>query len=285
MQLLSLLHFLLVHTSPGMTSNPGEGLSWDAFCKEYEQRVEPFTSQFAEELIAGLPNAKAKGKLLDVGCGTGTVALLTDGWDVAVTDVSCQMVQRTLERCDNVMDSAIVDGMDLPLRWSNSFDVAMANFSVIFFPQPLKGLKEIHRCLVSSGMVGITAWGDASETPAFHVFPYVLLENHPELVDSNRPKRITGSRKVLQKLLEDSGFVDVRVHKVVKTLVVKNASDYYDRFAKASPPTAATIAKMTKNARSEFKKRIMEVATERGSRDDGSIALNSTAYIAYGRKP
>ena len=64
--------------SPSAT-NDASSLSWDAFTLEYEARVEPFTSQFAlemiRELFGGDPPMAAKEtqrrKLLDVGCGTG----------------------------------------------------------------------------------------------------------------------------------------------------------------------------------------------------------------------
>ena len=98
--------------------------------------------------------------------------------------------------------------------------------------------------------------------------------------------RITGSVEVLTKLLEGAGFVDIRVDgPVFKTLIVKSPSEYYDRFALTSPPTAAIIANMETSARSEFRQRVMESARARGGRKDGSIALDSGAYIAYGRKP
>lgn len=308
MQLLFLLNLLLLPPSPGllfphynsMTSSnlSASPSSWDAFCLEYEKRVEPFTSQFAEEMIARLSGheSKTKQKLLDVGCGTGAVALLgiSQGWDVAVTDVSEAMVERTRERISaqlpeksKLIDNQIVDGRNLPDRWSSSFDLAMANFSVIFFPQPVDGLKEIFRCLVpGTGRVAFTAWGSPSETPAFCVFKDVLLEMHPELVDGNRPKRITGSVQVLEDLLKEAGFVDVTVEgPIFKTLVVKNASEYYNRFALTSPPTAATLEKMDLETRQAFRKRVMDVAIARGGREDGSIALDSGAFIAYGRKP
>jgi SAM-dependent methyltransferase len=249
-------------------------------------------------------------KLLDVGCGTGAATLLalSHGFDVVATDLSEAMVERTKERAfaeiragdtatehrsqsksqlETMSDSAVAMGQDLPSCWSGSFDLAVANFSVIFFPQPVLGLREIFRCLVpGTGIASLTAWGDASETPAFRVFPDVVSEVFPELVDNGKPKRITGSVEVLTKLLEEAGFVDVRVEgPVFKTLTVKSPSEYYDRFALTSPPTAAMIAKMGTSTRSEFRKRIMEVATARGGRGDGSIALNSGAYIAYGRKP
>jgi len=314
--------------------------SWDAFAEEYEKRVEPFTSKFAEEMLKPLLTGKNDNdkekvssceialelaaqqqqdassehrrlKLLDVGCGTGAATLLalSHGVDVVATDISEAMVERTKDRSfaairagDNsattehraqsksqleaMSDSAVAMGQDLPSCWSGSFDLAVANFSVIFFPQPVLGLREIFRCLVpGTGIASLTAWSDASETPAFRVFPDVVSEILPELI-TGKPKRITGSVEVLTNLLEEAGFVDVKVEgPVFKTLTVKSPSEYFDRFALTSPPTAAMIAKMEANTRSKFRKRVMEVATARGGREDGSIALDSGAYIAYGRKP
>ena len=321
--------------------NEYEGSSWDAFAEEYEKRVEPFTSKFAEEMLHLILSGKNDNenkkvyscesalepaaqeehdasserrrlKLLDVGCGTGAATLLalSQGVDVVATDVSEAMVERTKERSfaairsrDNtattehrsqsksqleaMSDSAVATGQDLPSCWSGSFDLAVANFSVIFFPQPVLGLKEIFRCLVpGTGIASLTAWGDASETPAFRVFPDVVSEVLPELIETGKPKRITGSVEVLTKILEEAGFVDVKVEgPVFKTLIVKSPSEYYDRFALTSPPTAAMIAKMEVETRSEFRKRVMEVAMARGGQEDGSTALDSGAYIAYGRKP
>mmetsp|Transcript_15975 Transcript_15975/g.24183 ORF Transcript_15975/g.24183 Transcript_15975/m.24183 type:complete len:270 (-) Transcript_15975:666-1475(-) len=266
-------------------SDNGEKLSWDVFANEYEKRVEPFTMKFAKEMMrpfvhdnsssssTAFDNCDRKNKqscrLLDVGCGTGAVSLLAVSLgfrQVTATDVSLTMVDRTRNRLNQFHNdkgecalddssSAIAftatasDGQSLPADWSNSFDVCLANFSVIFFPDPVAGSKEMLRCLVPhSGVAAITAWGDTTETPAFQVFPDVAREM---LLNSNRPKRITGSVASLEKLMTDAGFVDVSVvGPVSHTLKVDSPEDYYDRFAK----------------------------------EDGSIALNASAYIAYGRK-
>lgn len=273
---------------------------------EYQNRVEPFTSKFAEEMLNPLldtdntdGNKQRRHKLLDVGCGTGAVSLIavSKGLEVAVTDASEAMVERTKQRVEAATRGrdepgllhgcAVAQGQDLPSEWSDSFDLAVANFSVIFFPQPVAGLREMLRCLVpGTGIASLTAWGDASETPAFRVFPDVASRVVPELVDTGKPKRITGSVEALEGLMEEAGFVDVRVvGPVAKTLEVESPSDYYDRFALTSPPTAAMIARMGDAKRLAFREGVAEVARARGGRGDGSIALDSAAYIAYGRKP
>ncbi|KAL7547597.1 hypothetical protein ACHAWF_010912 [Thalassiosira exigua] len=306
----------LVHRA--MSSAPASNRpSWDAFedasAIEYENRVEPFTSQFAEEMISSLPDdglrqrrstpqAQCKRKrLLDVGCGTGATSLLglSRGFDVSWTDVSPAMVERTRQRvtseqgqattCDDDSRSRcrVADGQSLPAEWSGSFDVAVSNFSVIFFPDPTAGLKEMLRCLVpSTGVAAFSAWGDASETPAFRIFPDVAKEVVPDLVATGKPRRITGSVATLEALMEDAGFVDVVVSgPVTKTLVVSSPEEYYNRFALTSPPNMEMIASMDEETLAKFRTRIMETAIARGGRKDGSVAIDCSAYIAYGRRP
>mmetsp|Transcript_5087 Transcript_5087/g.10998 ORF Transcript_5087/g.10998 Transcript_5087/m.10998 type:complete len:347 (-) Transcript_5087:85-1125(-) len=284
---------------------PAPPPSWDGFAVEYERRVEPFTSLFAEEMFRPLTpdgastdrdgdRGRRRRRLLDVGCGTGAASLLalSMGFDVAAADVSPAMVERTKRRATeeggrDLFDSVAASGERLPPGWSDAFDVAVANFSVIFFPDPAAGLREMLRCLVpGTGTAALSAWGDVSETPAFRVFPDVALEVVPELVETGKPRRITGSAETLTKLMEKAGFEDVRVvGPVTRALEVANPGEYYDRFALTSPPNAAMIGKMDDATRGKFRSRIMAAATERGGREDGSVALNSSAYIVYGRRP
>mmetsp|Transcript_3676 Transcript_3676/g.7137 ORF Transcript_3676/g.7137 Transcript_3676/m.7137 type:complete len:404 (-) Transcript_3676:1731-2942(-) len=326
--------------------------SWDAYTVEYEKRVEPFTSQFAEVMMRPLlvesngdgdrilhvvpggsseqahtlsssSQKRRNGKptttrLLDVGCGTGATSLLalSNGLDVTATDVSSSMVDRTRNRAQeagydvaaaadtdrvycsppdadtctsNAVPSIRVlvrDGQSLPTEFSNTFDVAVANFSVIFFPNPVAGVKEMFRCLVPGGTASFTAWGNMDQTPAFRVFPDVAAELVPELVSTSKPKRIVGSTSTLTALMEEAGFVDIKVvGPVTKVLEVPSPEEYYNRFALTSPPTAEMISKMEDTMKITFRNRVMATAKARGGRDDGSIALNSSAFITYGRKP
>jgi len=339
---------------PRMKQKSNCSAEWDDFALEYEKRVEPFTAQFAQEMIRPFvavlerdPNADAPGRtrtsssssststaprsgsrtcssssssgdasrmmngggsrsVLDLGCGVGAVSLsllamsradhrfgTSSTCTVVATDASKSMAERTRQRIfevygkDAPFSALTADGQHLPDEWTNRFDIVLSNFAVIFFHSPFRGLTEMIRCLTpSTGVAAFTAWGSIDETPAFRVFPDVASELVPHLVAARKPKRITGSAAVLTSLMKQAGFVDVRVvGPITKTLEVGSAMDFYDRFALTSPPTAEMIDKMSDEMRKRFKDRVVEVARERGGRPDGSAALNSSAYIAYGRKP
>lgn len=274
--------------------------SWDDVTPEYERRVEPFTLTFVGDMLQPLkPIAATKGhrssSLLEIGCGTGGGALLASSLgfsSVTATDVSSFMVDRTRRRVAESGDRGkgiecvACDGQRLPPEWNCRFDVAIAAFSVIFFPDPLRGLQEMWRCLKPSGRVAMAAWGDKSETPAFQIFGDAASQVVPDLASKGKPKRITGSRDSLAVLLKDAGFTDVEVvGPVTHTLRVDSPEEYYLRFALTSPPNIDMISKMDAETAMRFKEKVEELAKIRGGQPDGSVAIISSAYIAYGSKP
>ena len=85
---------------------------WNEIAGDYEERVEPFTSQFVQPLLDAVGGAE---QLLDVACGTGAVAITAArrGDQVVATDYSERLVARLRERAgaDGVtIESAVADG-------------------------------------------------------------------------------------------------------------------------------------------------------------------------------
>eukprot|EP00977_Amphora_coffeiformis_P030098 scaffold44671_cov183-Amphora_coffeaeformis.AAC.3 len=290
--------------------------SWDSVAVQYETCVEPFTALFLEELLSHVDTLPRPCHLLDVGCGTGAVSLLAreKGFDVTATDFSVDMIERLRQRwkeqtqkncCPDqaeqasLVEAVAANGQDLPKHWTNRFHLAIGAFSVIFFSNVPKGLTEIYRCLLPNkqGRVALSAWGDASETPAFQVFPDAFRAVAPELMTGAEIRRITGSPAALKKLLEDAGFVDIYIEGPVwRTLRVASAEVYFDRFACGSPNTRTKIEKLAQLPSSSndcavdrvaaLKKKVMELAEARGGGyEDKSIQLPAAAYFAYGTKP
>uniref|UniRef100_A0A7S4IAP4 Methyltransferase type 11 domain-containing protein n=1 Tax=Odontella aurita TaxID=265563 RepID=A0A7S4IAP4_9STRA len=272
-------------------------LSWSEVTPEYERRVEPFTQLFANDVLTALKSKIAGSgtplELLDVGCGTGGGALLASSLGfspIAATDVSESMVERARRRAEGSgregIECLACDGQNLPSEWSGRFDCAVAIFSVIFFPDPARGLQEVLRCLKPSGRVAMAAWGDRSETPAFQIFRDAASQVVPDLAPKGKPRRITGSKESLSALLAEAGFEHIEViGPVTHTLLLDSPEEYYLRFALTSPPSIEMISKMDAKTAAAFKEKVEELAKIRGGQPDGSIALDSSAYFAYGSKP
>lgn len=100
-------------------------------------------------------------RLLDVGCGTGVMlerALARwPGVRAAGVDLSPEMLVRARERLGRRVWLARGDAGALPFA-PGSFDVAVSNSSLHFWPDPERGLREIARVLRPGGRLVVTDW-------------------------------------------------------------------------------------------------------------------------------
>ena len=119
-----------------------------------------------------LMNIQRDDFVLDIGCGGGMtikeIAKITTSGFVAGVDYSKIMVQQAL-KCN----AAAVRAMRVVIKYGNisklpfedeSFDKACAIESFHFWPDPIAGLKEVHRVLRPKGLVVITT-GWSKEMP------------------------------------------------------------------------------------------------------------------------
>ena len=120
-------------------------------------------SQWTVELM----NIQPDDSVLDIGCGGGVaikeIAKIAASGFVAGVDYSDIMVRQALRHnaaAVGAMRVAIKNGSisNLPFK-DESFDKACAIESFNFWPDPIAGLKEVHRVLRPKGLVAIaTGW-------------------------------------------------------------------------------------------------------------------------------
>jgi ubiquinone/menaquinone biosynthesis C-methylase UbiE len=114
--------------------------------------------------------------ILDIGCGGGMtikeIARIAAGGFVAGVDYSEVMVRQALKRNAAAVGAervVIKEGNISNLPFADaSFDRACAIESFNYWPEPVAGLKEVHRVLKEGGLVAITtAWSTE-------------MDNHPK---------------------------------------------------------------------------------------------------------
>ena len=109
-------------------------------------------------------------RVLDVACGTGVLtreAAKRAGPTGAVTglDLSPEML-------------AVAARLSPALRWQQgsaqslpfadeSFDAVVSQFGLMFFPDPVAGLREMMRVLVPGGRLAVAVWGSLADTPVY----------------------------------------------------------------------------------------------------------------------
>ena len=101
-------------------------------------------------------------RVLDLGCGTGTVALMAaraGAVTLAVDPASRLLEVARAQTMDERLDIEFLSGeaASLPLP-DGAVDAVLSNFAVIFCPDPVAAAKEMVRVLAPNGRIIFTAW-------------------------------------------------------------------------------------------------------------------------------
>ena len=118
---------------------------------------ETVTALAAPELIK-FSGVHDGDRLLDVGCGTGVVALTAAqvGAKVSGSDLTPELIIRAKENAQisNLnIDFQVADVEDLPYK-DSEFDFVLSQFGHMFAPRPEVALKEMLRVLKPGGIIG-----------------------------------------------------------------------------------------------------------------------------------
>eukprot|EP00301_Raphidiophrys_heterophryoidea_P000931 c10463_g1_i1.p1 GENE.c10463_g1_i1~~c10463_g1_i1.p1 ORF type:complete len:364 (+),score=76.45 c10463_g1_i1:145-1092(+) len=152
---------------------------WGVGATEYEQtfssKFEYFAGQALDIFQRDLPQKHFEHlQILDVGCGTGAVAVALKSHPLGKRvdslrgiDFSAEMIELAKQKPKAGLGGSgasfeVMDGQNLTFH-DNTFHAATAMFSLIFFPDRIKGLSEIHRTLKPQGMAVVAGWGTTKE--------------------------------------------------------------------------------------------------------------------------
>lgn len=130
--------------------------TWSGFAA-----METFTAMAAPRLVR-FAKVQRGAKLLDVGCGTGVVALAAArvGAKVSGIDLTPELVARAKE-------NASLSGVEIPFQEGDvealpfedgAFDVVVSQFGHMFAPRPEVAVREMLRVLKPGGTIAFSTW-------------------------------------------------------------------------------------------------------------------------------
>ena len=101
-------------------------------------------------------------RVLDVGCGTGVVALTAarHGALVSGSDLTPELIDQAIENARIAqlnIDFQVADVEELPYQ-DNSFDFVLSQFGHMFSPRPAESTREMLRVLKPGGVIAFSTW-------------------------------------------------------------------------------------------------------------------------------
>ncbi|EGC36692.1 hypothetical protein DICPUDRAFT_31473 [Dictyostelium purpureum] len=251
-----------------------------------------FTSQFSVEALKLTTGDQPKSdnfKILDVATGTGTLSLFASSIfknaDIIASDFSPNMISilNQIIKEDGITNikTKVEDGMNMKDYNNDTFDYCYSMFGLIYFPDRVKGLKEMHRVLKPNGKVAIGSWRKD------HYFPVILSKTYEKLMGKplpiEQPIISLGDKDQFKKEMEEAGFKNVQIHLIDK--IPKDLKEYKDILSKGNPVIDDVLNIIPDDKKQQFEDLLVQVTEQTYPRkSDGTIELDSPCYIGLGTK-
>lgn len=139
--------------------------AYDEMANEYEKRI------WFDQNILGVKRhrkkllSKARGKILDVACGTGqNFAWFKPNTEIMAVDLSPNMIRVAKENASKLNLNTKFTVMDAEhLEFADeSFDTVVSTLSTCTFPNPTKALQEMKRVCRKDGLILLLEHGHSS---------------------------------------------------------------------------------------------------------------------------
>lgn len=143
-----------------------------------------FFEPFSNEMAHRIKDLKANS-ILEIACGTGRLTKFlplvtaTRSGSITATDLNPAMLEHAKRTVAwKNIDWQVVDAMELPYG-DSSFDVVVAQFGVMFYPDKQKAYKESYRVLVGNGSFIFSAWDSLRHNSIAQLTHDVITEFFP----------------------------------------------------------------------------------------------------------
>ncbi|MFF8233472.1 class I SAM-dependent methyltransferase [Streptomyces caelestis] len=212
------------------------GHAWDDLKGVLDEMFRPF-----EELLVEAVAAERAKHVLDVGCGTGGIALAVarrlgpEGRCVGI-DISEPMISIARECAgqEDVPASFVcADAQDHAFE-PGSFDAVISRFGVMFFNDPVRAFANLRRAVRDEGALRFVVWRDPAENPFMTTAQRAaapLLPDMPVRRPDEPGQFAFADPDKVRRILAESGWagIDIRPVDVVCTLPEKELVRYLTR--------------------------------------------------------
>lgn len=208
----------------------------------YDKYLGPlFFEDYSIDLARRL-NLPAQGALLEIAAGTGRASrhfrkFLPESVSIMITDLNEAMLdvaKLKLAKQVNVRFQS-ADATELPFP-NSSFDAIACQFGIMFFPDKQKAVDEIYRVLKPESNFLFSVWDSYAYNPLIKLVNDSLIQMFPENPPSflNVPLGYFDINEI-QRVLQKSGFTEIDIAILPRTIRMENAQDAPLGFIKGNP--------------------------------------------------
>lgn len=227
---------------------------WDKAASYYEPywqtQLEPAQSKLLD--MIGLRPGE---QVIDIAAGSGALtfriaASVEPGGSVFATDISDSMTDLArrfaLERKISNVQFEQMDAEALEVK-EGTYDVAICSLGLMYVPDPLQAIKEMHRVLKSGGRAVAAVWGQRNRCGWAEIFPIVERRVKSEVCPLFFQ---LGSGLSMQNTFQHAGFCSLETQRMSTQLHYTSAEEACGA-AFAGGPVALAYSRFDEKMRTE----------------------------------
>ena len=190
--------------------NGAAGIGWAKAQAVLDTMFQPFADLLAEQAVAD-----SAARVLDIGCGAGTVSLavagrLGAGGRCTGIDISAPLIALARARAAGI-DFVCADAQSHDFAPA-CFDLLVSRFGVSFFADPVRAFANLHRAAKKGAALKALTWRGAGENPFMTAAEEAVapLMPAPRAPDAPGPFALADEARITG-LLAESGWREIAV--------------------------------------------------------------------------
>ncbi len=250
----------------------------------YDRRMGRHSRVLASEFIRFIGGIHDGDRVLDVGCGTGslafTIANTTRASKIVGIDISEPFIEYIRStNADPRVTFEVGDALQLSYPEA-SFDKSMFLLAIQFVSDPPRVVAEMRRVTRPGGIVALCSWDSAGGVEMNHIFTKAATALDPS-AEFPRMGNFRTKEGVILALLIESGLREVEETALTIQMNFDSFDDLWLPYSRGEGPHGSYMVKLSPEHKQALRDRYREEVLK--GRPDGPITLQARAWAAHGK--